>query len=258
MHYLKYFIFGHVGVFWMKQFISWYLLIVIVFFALIYILSHLPYYKVDINTPESEWEIAPVETSTCNGHEFEVKGRFTKLLADNKTFRVQLAQVLLQSIDNIGQPASVYWECTPISVAGHSDTVADNRVRFCVTRAVILEGAAPDFYAFSEHFKSASLAEKSVTFPNLGRDALLVAPTPKEHKNFACLATWLREMRHDEESWDKVFEAVGKAVMARVEKKSSKTIWLSTSGAGVSWLHFRIDSYPKYYTNQQYVAMKDK
>ena len=174
-------------------------------FAILYILSHLLYHKVDVNTLESEWDIAPVKTSTCNGYEFAVKGSFTKLLADNKTFRVQLARVILQSVDNMGQSASVYWECTPIPVAGHSGTVADNSVRFCVTRAVILEGAAPDFYAFSEYFKSASLADKTVTFPNLGRDALLVAPTPKEHKSFACLATWLRETRHDEESWDEVF-----------------------------------------------------
>lgn len=245
----------------MKQLIIlWYLIIILVFFAIIYILSQLLYNKVDVNTPESEWEIAPVKTSTCNGYEFEVKGRFTKLLADNKTFRIQLARVILQSVDNIGRSASVYWECTPISVARPHNPRRGNidGVRFCVTRAVILEGAAPDFYAFSEYFKSASSAEKTVTFPSLGRDALLVAPTPKEHKNFACLATWLRETRHDEDSWDKVFEAVGKAVMAIVEKKSSKTIWLSTSGAGVSWLHFRIDSYPKYYTNQQYVAMEDK
>ena len=239
----------------MKQ-LSWYLLIVLAFSALIYMFQLL-YYKVDSNTPQSRWEIVPVKANTCNGHEFEIKGKFTKLLAKNKTFRVQLARVILQAADNIGQSASVYWECTPISVA-LPDTVADNSVRFCVTRAIILEGAAPDYDAFSEHFKSVSLAEVAVTFPNLGRDALLVAPTPKEHRNFACLATWLRETRHVEESWDKVFEAVGKAVMARVENKLSKTIWLSTSGAGVSWLHFRIDGYPKYYTNQQYVAMKDK
>ena len=191
-------------------------------------------------------------------YEFEVKGKFTKLLAENKTFRVQFARVILQSADNIGQSASIYWECTPISVA-LPDAVSDDNVRFCITRAISLEGSAPDYYAFSEHFKSVGLAEMAVIFPNLGRDALLVAPTPtKDQKNFACLATWLRGTRHDEESWDKVFKAVGRAVMANVEKKSSKIIWLSTSGTGVSWLHFRIDSYPKYYTNQQYVAMKDK
>ena len=242
------------GEFLMKH--LWYLPTIVLLFSLCYILSLLLYRKVDL-----QWDIVPVKTSACSGYEFEVEGNFTELLAKDKPFRVQLAQVILQSADDIGKSASIYWECTPISVAEpdkRADKVADDKVRFCVTRATVLEGASPDYYTFSEHFKLARSGEKAVTFPNLGRDAMLVAPIPEKHKNFACLATWLRETRNDEESWDKLFEAVGKAVMARVEEKSSKTIWISTNGAGVSWLHFRIDSYPKYYTNWQYVAMKDK
>ena len=230
----------------------WYLPTIVLLFPLFYILSQLCYRKVDL-----QWDIFPVKTSACSGYEFEVEGKFTELLAKDKKFRVQLARIILQSADDIGQSASIYWECTPISVA-EPDKVADDRVRFCVTRATVLEGASPDYYTFSKHFKLAGSGEKAVTFPNLGGDAMLVAPIPEDHKNFACLSTWLRETRNDEESWDKLFEAVGKALIARVEEKSSKTIWVSTNGAGVSWLHFRIDSYPKYYTNRQYIAMKDK
>ena len=238
---------------------TWYLLTIVVCIAIIYILSQLFYNKVDLythNTGQLKWEIIPLKTTSCRGYEFEVKGRFIELLASNKTFRVQLAAGILQCADNIGPSASVFWECTPISVA---EEVADKSVRFCITRATVLEGASPDQYTFSEHFKSAASSEV-VTFPNLGKDAMLVAPTPRERKNFACLATWLRETRHNKESWDKVFEAVGKALIARIEEKTklSNTIWVSTNGAGVSWLHFRIDSYPKYYTNQHYVAMDNK
>ena len=231
---------------------TWYLLTIIVCIALIYIVSRLLCHK-DLNAEQLKWEIVPVK-GDCRGREFEVKGRFIKLLASNKTFRVQLARVILQCADDIGQSASVFWECTPISVA---EEAADSCVKFCITRATILEGVAPDYDTFSEHFKSAG-SSVAITFPNLGKDAMLVAPTPRGSKNFACLATWLRETRHDEDSWDEVFKAVGKSLMARVEGRTmlSNTIWLSTNGAGVSWLHFRIDSYPKYYTNQHYVAMK--
>ena len=244
---------------WTRQ-ESWYLLTILVCVALIYILSQLFYNKVDLythSTGQLKWEISPVKTTSCRGYEFEVKGKFIKLLASNKTFRVQLARVILQCADDIGPSASVFWECTPMFVA---EEVADDCVRFCITRATILEGATPDYYTFSEHFKSPGSSEVVVTFPNLGKDAILVAPTPKGRKNFACLATWLRETKHDEESWNKVFEAVGKTLIARIEGKTklSRTIWLSTNGAGVSWLHFRIDSYPKYYTNQHYVAMGNK
>ena len=209
----------------------------------------------DLSTRQLGWEIVRVKTGTCSGYEFEVKGKFTELLANNKTFRVQLARLILQCADDISQSASVYWECTPIFVSPDG-MAADDSVRFCITRATALEGVLPDYYAFSEHFRSVESSEMSVTFPNLGGDAVLVAPTPQGQKKFACLATWLRETRHDEESWDKVFEAVGKALMVRVKEKT--TLWVNTSGAGVSWLHFRIDSYPKYYTNQHYVAMKNK
>ena len=30
--------------------------------------------------------------------------------------------------------------------------------------------------------------------------------------------------------------------------KNDRSVWLSTSGMGVSWLHVRIDQVPKYYT----------
>ena len=29
---------------------------------------------------------------------------------------------------------------------------------------------------------------------------------------------------------------------------AAKPVWLSTSGMGVAWLHFRLDQRPKYYT----------
>jgi hypothetical protein len=32
-----------------------------------------------------------------------------------------------------------------------------------------------------------------------------------------------------------------------VRRMSAKPVWLSTAGAGVSWLHVRLDDQPKYY-----------
>lgn len=32
------------------------------------------------------------------------------------------------------------------------------------------------------------------------------------------------------------------------------TVWLSTSGLGVYWLHFRIDARPKYYQYSEFAA----
>jgi hypothetical protein len=36
------------------------------------------------------------------------------------------------------------------------------------------------------------------------------------------------------------------------ERVGSKVVWLSTAGAGVSWLHVRLDDRPKYYQFEPY------
>ena len=201
-----------------------------------------------------------MKTIDCTGYEFEVKGNFMDLLANNRMFRLELARILLQCADEMSHTSCIFWECTPIFVGRAAESSCS--LRFCVTRARTLEGEGPDFMTFSEHFQTAASSDEVTTFPNLGGDAILIAPTPKSGQNFASLATWLRETRNNEDSRDKVFEAVGKALVSRVEQqrsaKSANIIWVSTSGAGVSWLHFRIDNYPKYYTNQKYVAMRSK
>jgi hypothetical protein len=39
------------------------------------------------------------------------------------------------------------------------------------------------------------------------------------------------------------------------ENLSERKLWLSTSGLGVSWLHIRLDSYPKYYQHRPYATV---
>jgi len=41
-----------------------------------------------------------------------------------------------------------------------------------------------------------------------------------------------------------LWELVGAAMQRRL---GTKPVWLSTAGAGVSWLHMRLDDRPKYY-----------
>ncbi len=48
---------------------------------------------------------------------------------------------------------------------------------------------------------------------------------------------------------DSFWQAVGRAMKQRV---SASPVWLSTAGMGVSWLHLRLDSRPKYYRHQPY------
>jgi hypothetical protein len=86
-----------------------------------------------------------------------------------------------------------------------------------------------------------------VTFENLGGDALLVAPTPVEGVDCAHLAAFLRS------AGDEQIAALWRAVaLALHSVLGTSPRWVSTAGLGVSWLHVRIDSTPKYYRHRPY------
>jgi hypothetical protein len=104
----------------------------------------------------------------------------------------------------------------------------------------------PDPEAFAEHF--ADPAADVVTFANLGRDAVLVVPCPlAESSAYGHLAAFVR---HAPEVQKHAFwRSVGEAMARRV---GTKPVWLSTAGAGVPWLHVRLDDRPKYYAHAPY------
>lgn len=100
----------------------------------------------------------------------------------------------------------------------------------------------PDAVAFAEHFENAP-EDGVVVFRNLGRDAILVVPCPlAAHTAYSHLAAFVRHapemQRHA--LWQKVAQAMRQRI-------GPKPVWLSTAGAGVSWLHVRLDDRPKYY-----------
>jgi hypothetical protein len=99
----------------------------------------------------------------------------------------------------------------------------------------------PDREAFAEHFEN---SERTIAvFPNLGRDAVMVVPLPVgDSSAYGHLAAFVRlapDFQRDE-----LWRSVGEAMAARV---GARPVWLSTAGAGVSWLHVRLDGRPKYY-----------
>jgi hypothetical protein len=100
----------------------------------------------------------------------------------------------------------------------------------------------PDRQAFAEHFAGADSGV--VVFPNLGGDAILVVPCPVVAPSaYGHLAAFVR--RAPQEQWHALWQAVGEAMARRV---GADPVWLSTAGAGVSWLHVRLDDRPKYYS----------
>lgn len=87
-----------------------------------------------------------------------------------------------------------------------------------------------------------------VAFPNLGKDAILVVPCPRGSPSaYGHLAAFVRQAPKDQTH--ALWALVGDAMVQRL---GTKPVWLSTAGAGVSWLHVRLDDSPKYYGHAPY------
>ena len=100
----------------------------------------------------------------------------------------------------------------------------------------------PDPGAFADAFRRKPDADV-VEFANLGGDAILIVPRPiAPPAAYGHLAAFVRN--GPESQRQALWRAVGDAMRRRV---GSKPVWLSTAGAGVSWLHVRLDDRPKYY-----------
>lgn len=119
---------------------------------------------------------------------------------------------------------------------------------------VRLEG--PNVRAFQTHFDNTSGENSAIAFYNLGGDAKLVVPKPSNDKNnnlvyYSHLATFVRNIPNEHQI-SELIRMVAEEYLKLLNEQDSKTIWLSTSGTGISWLHFRLDTTPKYYQYQKF------
>jgi hypothetical protein len=87
--------------------------------------------------------------------------------------------------------------------------------------------------------------KKVVSFENVNKDAILIIPCKTKDLNFVDMKRFLvnANKKHIISFW----KVIGKKVLEVLKDSHFQKIWCSTSGLGVSWLHFRIDSIPKYY-----------
>lgn len=141
-------------------------------------------------------------------------------------------------------PFSAYfWETRPVNAA----TMADP-FEYALVDSPQLGRTVADPAAFAEHFDAN--AGSVVSFANLAGDAVLVVPRPVADASvYPHLAVFVRNAPREQAH--ALLERVGALMVARA---SSRTVWLSTSGLGVPWLHVRLDSRPKYYSYQPYRA----
>lgn len=134
------------------------------------------------------------------------------------------------------------WEMPPVTLA------SQDRSFECVLLNSPGLVRSPDPEAFSSHFAGASAVDRVVVFPNLGNDALLVVPCPfGDRSAYGHLAAFVREAPESQKQ--ALWALVGQTMRQRL---GSAPIWLNTAGAGVPWLHVRLDERPKYYHYSPY------
>ena len=133
-----------------------------------------------------------------------------------------------------------YWETPPITVS-----TMNKPFEFVLVDSQTLVGVQRDEQAFAEHF---NLNDSVVEFSNLGGDATLVAPCPREPLSaYAQISTFVRGAPEDQQH-----QLWALAAVALKRRLGDRPVWVSTSGLGVYWLHIRLDSVPKYYTYEPY------
>lgn len=131
------------------------------------------------------------------------------------------------------------WEM-PAITRPHLDTPFE-----CVLVTIPPRPRRPDQITFANYF---DVTKSIVTFENLGKDALLVVPSPySADDDYSELALFLKYA--PEKQKHELWKTLGICILERI---NSRPMWVSVAGGGVAWLHVRLDSFPKYYRHTPY------
>ena len=129
-----------------------------------------------------------------------------------------------------------FWENPPLTTK-----TLDRDAEFVLIEAASLSELRPEPEPFESHFAGQPDTDV-IAFSNLSGDALLIVPRPIGPVDiYPHQARYLRQA--SESQIRSLWQAAAKAVR---ENLSLNPLWLSTAGLGVSWLHLRLDTWPKY------------
>ncbi len=160
---------------------------------------------------------------------------FTSLLSTSDDFILFFNNLLRDSPFD-----GYFWEVKPVD-----ENCINHTFEFVLVRSSRIALRKADPRPFMEYIQNAHLA---VAFPNLGKNAQLIAPAMSgKPGRYAHVAGFVRYAPREQilAFWKLVGREFQKSIGA--PKK-----WLSTAGFGVSWLHVRIDTRPKYYRYKPY------
>ena len=144
--------------------------------------------------------------------------------------------------------AAYFFECRPFTSGSYSTQPFE----FVLVETSFGGGDDVDLEAFKDHFAGCEEGSGAVDFASLGGDAQLISPCPSHADKgaYAHLAAFVR--RAPALQVDALWRRGALAIRAALGSSRGKPLWLSTSGKGVSYLHLRVDSRPKYYAFPEY------
>lgn len=145
--------------------------------------------------------------------------------------------------------SAFFWELPPVSLSSAASTPFE----MVTVAATGLAAAGADAGPFSRQLGPCAGTLSIQSFPNLGGDATLVAPcaaagVPSDV--YSSLASFVRGAPAEQAA--KLWREVGAALSVTLRRRGAEPTWVSTEGSGVSWLHVRMDSRPKYYHHSPY------
>lgn len=138
-----------------------------------------------------------------------------------------------------------FWETPSVTFS-----TLQNSFEFIVQNAKGLANVRAEYSPFSQYLSPHENTNTVMTFPNLGKDAMLVVPCKNGNPDdYASIATFVRNA--PKEQVHELWKAVGQTALVEISKEQGP-IWVSTAGSGVYWLHVRLGTSPKYYTYAPY------
>ena len=160
---------------------------------------------------------------------------FIENLINSRSFCEFLSRILQES-----KFKAYFFEVKPFS-----EESTNTEFEFVLVNSPTLLRIKSDKSNFEKFFNP---GKNVVSFFNLGKDAKLIVPTNVSNDdNYCHLAKFIRNAPVNQiiEFWKNVGEECKNGL-------GQNPTWLSTAGLGVSWLHLRIDSRPKYYRYNPY------
>jgi hypothetical protein len=143
-----------------------------------------------------------------------------------------------------------YIEFVPTSLSNYNNTIFE----FVLIKTTGF-GKKADIKSFGADRLDTNSNQITI-FPNPSNTALLICPC-YNHKNnpstYIHIGNFINSSNTNQEQkvllFDKTFSAFGEQLK---KINSEKSLWLSTHGKGVSWLHIRIDLIPRYISWNKY------